>query len=131
MLTLMEFHEVMESAAALAIYPLGLYALCRPCLLNCLFDLGRDYPARQWCGGLLIRTSVSAAVIAPVLVLDVPKIDPGDNKAHKCTMCSDRLMWSWNLPVLSPVPQGRCVLAPEDMLFYLQKRVEELKKGLC
>lgn len=60
---------------------------------------------------------------------DVPKISPKDNKAYKCTLCSDRLAVGLEPSCVKTCTTGALRFGSrEDMLFYSDKRVAELKE---
>ncbi|USD37498.1 MULTISPECIES: formate dehydrogenase subunit beta [Ferrimonas] len=58
----------------------------------------------------------------------VPKLDPKDNKAYKCTLCADRLQVGQEPSCVKSCTTGALRFGTrEDMLFQAEKRVEELR----
>jgi len=59
---------------------------------------------------------------------DVPRISKKDNKAYKCTLCSDRVAVGQEPACAKTCPTGAIRFgSKEDMLHYAGERVEELK----
>lgn len=59
---------------------------------------------------------------------DVPRLDPVDQKAYKCTMCSDRLQVGQEPACVKTCTTGALRFGTrEDMLFYADIRIKELK----
>jgi formate dehydrogenase iron-sulfur subunit len=60
---------------------------------------------------------------------DVPRISEKDNKAYKCTLCSDRVNVGLEPACVKTCPTGAITFgAKEDMVAYGEKRAGELKE---
>ncbi|QDJ13098.1 formate dehydrogenase subunit beta [Mergibacter septicus] len=60
---------------------------------------------------------------------NVPRINPADNRAYKCTLCSDRVNVGQEPACAKTCPTGAIHFGSKaDMLEYAEKRVAELKK---
>jgi formate dehydrogenase iron-sulfur subunit len=60
---------------------------------------------------------------------DVPRISPTDNKAYKCTLCSDRVAVGLEPACVKTCPTGAITFGPkDDMVAYGNKRAAELKE---
>ena len=71
---------------------------------------------------------VGCGYCASACPFDIPKINPVDNKAYKCTLCSDRTAVGLEPSCVKTCTTGALRFGTrEDMLFYAEKRVAELK----
>jgi len=60
---------------------------------------------------------------------DIPRISKKDNKAYKCTLCSDRVSVGLEPACVKTCPTGAITFGDkEDMVHYAEKRVGELKE---
>jgi formate dehydrogenase iron-sulfur subunit len=60
---------------------------------------------------------------------DIPRISQKDNKAYKCTLCSDRVTVGLEPACVKTCPTGAIVFGKkEDMVAYGNKRAGELKE---
>jgi formate dehydrogenase iron-sulfur subunit len=60
---------------------------------------------------------------------DIPRISKKDNKAYKCTLCSDRVSVGLEPACVKTCPTGAITFGDKaDMVQYAQKRVGELKE---
>ena len=60
---------------------------------------------------------------------DIPRISKKDNKAYKCTLCSDRVAVGLEPACVKTCPTGAISFGTkEDMVAYGEKRVGELKE---
>jgi len=60
---------------------------------------------------------------------NIPRISKKDNKAYKCTLCSDRVSVGLEPACVKTCPTGAIVFgAKEDMVSYGEKRTKELKE---
>jgi formate dehydrogenase iron-sulfur subunit len=60
---------------------------------------------------------------------DVPRISQKDNKAYKCTLCSDRVSVGLEPACVKTCPTGAITFGTkEDMVTYGQTRADELKE---
>ena len=60
---------------------------------------------------------------------DVPRISKKDNKAYKCTLCSDRVSVGLEPACVKTCPTGAITFGTkDDMVTYANKRVSELKE---
>ncbi|MGI2128117.1 MULTISPECIES: formate dehydrogenase subunit beta [unclassified Shewanella] len=128
--TLMEFHEVMESNKLRWQFT---HSACMHCAdPACLTACSTSGAIIQHANGVVDFDSdkcIGCGYCASACPFDVPKIDPKDNKAYKCTMCSDRLAVGLEPSCVKSCTTGALRFGTrEDMLFYSQKRVEELKE---
>lgn len=59
---------------------------------------------------------------------DIPRISEKDNKAYKCTLCSDRVAVGQEPACVKTCPTGAIVFgSKEDMKVHAQERIEDLK----
>ncbi len=59
---------------------------------------------------------------------DVPRISAADNKAYKCTLCSDRVAVGQEPACVKTCPTGAIVFGTkEDMKIHAEARIEDLK----
>ncbi|MDN5370693.1 MAG: formate dehydrogenase iron-sulfur subunit [Shewanella sp.] len=71
---------------------------------------------------------IGCGYCASACPFDIPKISAKDNKAYKCTLCSDRTAVGLEPSCVKTCTTGALRYGTrEDMLFYAEKRVEELK----
>jgi len=60
---------------------------------------------------------------------DIPRISPKDNKAYKCSLCSDRVSEGIEPACVKACPTGAITFGPkEDMLEHAVQRTAELKE---
>ena len=60
---------------------------------------------------------------------DIPRISKKDNKAYKCTLCSDRVSVGLEPACVKTCPTGAITFGDKtDMVHYAEKRVGELKE---
>ena len=72
---------------------------------------------------------IGCGYCASACPFDIPKISAVDNKAYKCTMCSDRLAVGLEPSCVKSCTTGALRFGTrEDMLFSSEKRVNELKE---
>lgn len=72
---------------------------------------------------------IGCGYCASACPFDVPKISKKDNKAYKCTMCSDRLAVGQEPSCVKTCTVGALRFGTrEDMMFYAEKRVKQLQE---
>ena len=60
---------------------------------------------------------------------DIPRISKKENKAYKCTLCSDRVAVGMEPACVKTCPTGAIVFgAKEDMIHHAAGRIEDLKE---
>jgi formate dehydrogenase iron-sulfur subunit len=60
---------------------------------------------------------------------NVPRISKQDNKAYKCTLCSDRVAVGLEPACVKTCPTGAIVFgSKEDMIHHAEERIEDLKE---
>ncbi|MCA0948649.1 formate dehydrogenase subunit beta [Shewanella chilikensis] len=129
--TLMEYNEVMDERNKLRWQ--FTHSACMHCAdPACLKACSTAGAIVQHANGVVDFDSdkcVGCGYCASACPFDIPKIDPKDNKAYKCTMCSDRLAVGLEPSCVKTCTTGALRFGTrEDMLFYADKRVAELKE---
>lgn len=72
---------------------------------------------------------IGCGYCASACPFNVPKVSAKDNKAYKCTLCSDRLAVGLEPSCVKTCTTGALRFGTrEDMLFYAEKRVAQLKE---